>query len=69
MTDAPQTASTPAAQFSPGDVVRLKSGGPKMTVLKLEDETALACKWFDRNGKVHKDSFPPAMVEIFVKQW
>lgn len=66
MTDAPQKNISP---FSPGDVVRLKSGGPKMTVLKLEDETALACKWFDRNGKVHTDSFPPVMVEHFIKQW
>jgi uncharacterized protein YodC (DUF2158 family) len=33
-------------QFKPGDVVQLKSGGPKMTVRELEDQTGVVCVWF-----------------------
>ncbi len=29
-----------------GDVVELKSGGPKMTVNSPESEKAVECKWF-----------------------
>ena len=50
--------------FSTGDIVRLKSGGPKMTVLESGGEQ-VQCKWFDRNGKMHTDSFPTAMLDEF----
>jgi uncharacterized protein YodC (DUF2158 family) len=39
-----------------GDVVRLKSGSPDMTVTKLDEENA-ACSWFE-NGNVRHDIFP-----------
>ncbi|MGJ8562410.1 MAG: YodC family protein [Alphaproteobacteria bacterium] len=52
-------------QFSTGDLVRLKSGGPKMTVLEAENEFALGCQWFDRNGKLHTESFPTSMLNLF----
>jgi len=52
--------------FTAGDIVRLKSGGPKMTILGIDDDDAVfACKWFDRNGKLHSDSFPVDMIETF----
>lgn len=60
---------TETPTFAAGDVVRLKSGGPKMTVLDMDGDDAVACKWFDRNGKVHSDSFPFAMIEPFISQW
>lgn len=56
------------APYAPGDVLRLKSGGPKMTVVTLEGDDAVACKWFDRNGKLQSDSFPAAMVERFISR-
>jgi uncharacterized protein YodC (DUF2158 family) len=31
--------------FQPGDIVRLKSGGPKMTV-ETVDDTGVYCAWF-----------------------
>ena len=34
-------------QFSVGDVVRLKSGGPAMTVTYLTDNGKLERHWFD----------------------
>lgn len=48
-----------------GDVVRLKSGGPKMTITAL-DETEATCAWFNRNGRNQSDDFPLATIEIFV---
>lgn len=50
-------------KFNPGDIVQLKSGGPKMTVIKLEkyrlepEEKAL-CAWFnDIQGKYESLAF------------
>jgi len=57
--------------FEPGQIVRLKSGGPKMTI-KGSDKDAgsgtWACQWFDRNGKIQSDTFPEDMLDIFVKK-
>lgn len=53
------------AQFNKGDVVRLKSGGPKMTVLAVKT-AQLACQWFDRNGKMHTSDFDIEMLDLFV---
>jgi uncharacterized protein YodC (DUF2158 family) len=36
-----------ADQFKPGDVVALKSGGPKMTVTPKRDGTRVWCDWFE----------------------
>ena len=34
--------------FKVGDIVRLKSGGPKMTVYEIadDDEDMIYCRWF-----------------------
>jgi uncharacterized protein YodC (DUF2158 family) len=57
------TPNTPA--FAKGDVVRLNSGGPKMTVHALKGKM-LSCQWFDRNGKKHASEFDVEMVTHFV---
>jgi len=54
--------------FEIGQIVRLKSGGPKMTIKATDGKDIWACQWFDRNGKLHSDSFPEDMLDIFVKQ-
>ncbi len=41
------------SQFSIGDVVMLKSGGPKMTVVK-EHTSAVECCFFDAYQEVRK---------------
>lgn len=56
-------------QFKIGDLVRLKSGGPLMTVHDIGDYTlsngtnsGLLCVWFDDRKKV-QDVFHPDAVE------
>jgi uncharacterized protein YodC (DUF2158 family) len=39
--------------FQPGDLVVLKSGGPKMTVEKIGNvnrDRAVFCTWFEKTG-------------------
>jgi len=38
--------------FRTGDVVRLKSGGPKMTVNDAAASGLYLCNWFNRDGDV-----------------
>ena len=38
-----------AQQFNSGDVVQLKSGGPKMTVDEVSDDTVVT-KWFEKGN-------------------
>jgi uncharacterized protein YodC (DUF2158 family) len=42
--------------FKKGDVVRLKSGGPWMTIVSVEGNTA-ECQWFDEKQVVKNDEF------------
>jgi uncharacterized protein YodC (DUF2158 family) len=53
----------PSDELKPGDVVRLASGGPEMTV---EGEGTLTgtlfCQWFDTEGKLSGEQFVPAML-------
>jgi len=43
--------------FEIGDVVQLRSGGPKITVHGLVSDGDVVCQWFEGN-EVHKESFP-----------
>lgn len=50
-----------SAAFKAGDVVQLKSGGPKMTVMYVGDrygDEAVFCVWFEGPRKM-EDMFPP----------
>ena len=53
-----------AEKFKVGDVVRLKSGGPSMTVLANEEDIDfIICQWFD--GEELKDgSFSPESLDM-----
>ena len=54
-------------KFSVGDKVKLKSGGPAMTVhsydldysflLKKDVSPDVICSWIDKEGKPHKQKF------------
>ena len=52
--------------FSVGDVVRLKSGGPAMTVTDIGDDSfgtmTVWCAWFE-GVKGHSGTFPALAVE------
>ncbi|WP_106477407.1 YodC family protein [Phytohalomonas tamaricis] len=41
-----------------GDVVRLKSGGPKMTVTEASFDDSVAAHWFDSHDILHTGVFP-----------
>lgn len=44
--------------FKPGDVVRLRSGGPAMTVTVIfRSRTVFACRWFDAAGHMNEARF------------
>jgi uncharacterized protein YodC (DUF2158 family) len=45
--------------LKPGDIVRLKSGGPQMTVNFVEGQN-VDCVWFGPDGNVKLSSFPAA---------
>ena len=45
-----------------GDLVRLISGGPVMTVVKVEDEIALCC-WFLEMHELGEYEFPVACLQ------
>jgi uncharacterized protein YodC (DUF2158 family) len=52
--------------FNPGDRVRLKSGGPEMTVGEFGAFASIegyACEWFDAKGEHHQKVFREAVLE------
>ena len=48
--------------FKAGDTVRLKSGGPLMTIRNVEGEYAVAT-WFDSKGQHHEETFVVDQIE------
>lgn len=40
-----------------GEIVKLKSGGPVMTVAKKLSTTELSCVWFDSHGVYQSEIF------------
>ena len=50
--------------FKVGDVVTLKSGGPKMTISTFNTMSkTVACKWFSVDNKIASASFHNEMVK------
>jgi uncharacterized protein YodC (DUF2158 family) len=58
-------------EFNPGDLVRLKSGGPLMTVEQvgqraITNEDAVWCTWFEMVGNrqaAKRETFSPIVLE------
>ncbi|HLI64720.1 MAG TPA: DUF2158 domain-containing protein [Caulobacteraceae bacterium] len=43
-------------RFKPGDIVRMRSGGPAMTVTTVDyvrDAPDVCCMWFEARGRPH----------------
>jgi uncharacterized protein YodC (DUF2158 family) len=54
--------------INPGDIVQLKSGGPKMTVRKVEVWNGVleaVCDWFDEGkGQSQRTGFPVSSLKL-----
>lgn len=58
------------AEFKKGDVVQLRSGGPRMTVVDLGDYSSsglgpadgVKCQWFEKT-KIHEQVFDAAALK------
>ena len=51
--------------FEAGDVVVIKSGGPYMTITRLDEvKQLLECIWFDKTEGKHHDYFPLSALEL-----
>lgn len=48
--------------FQPGDLVKLKSGGPTMTVTK-EVRGRISVTWFDKDNNDQYRDFDPVVLE------
>jgi len=53
----------PTWQPKVGDVVTLKSGGPKMTVMDTEENGKFWCQWFNESGGFSGQDFPAATLQ------
>jgi uncharacterized protein YodC (DUF2158 family) len=58
-------------EFKRGDIVRLKSGGPKMNVEKIDknqsnEERSVECSWSDKDH-IFRDVFFPETLEYVTK--
>lgn len=59
-------------EFKAGDIVMLKSGGPRMTVEKvgktaIYEEDGVWCVWFEKKGSIQtvcRETFSPVLLEI-----
>lgn len=43
-----------ADKHEPGDIVRLPTGGPDMTLGKPHADGTSSCHWFDKSGEYHE---------------
>jgi len=58
--------------FKKGDVVSLKSGGPDMTVSRVNEKNfthgqtvlTILCTWFNSKGELTKKSFSPELLDL-----
>ena len=52
------------ASFQPGELVRLRSGGPVMTVSNVSGDQ-VDCYWMDSSGQPSADKFPVSVLKKF----
>jgi uncharacterized protein YodC (DUF2158 family) len=49
--------------FTIGEVVRIKSGGPAMTVEYITDGYNIKCVWFNKRQKLKRGEFKPSILK------
>lgn len=52
--------------FNSGDEVRLKSGGPKMTVV-VTSSNLVYCQWFNENNDLEQGTFAEHVLDLVKK--
>ena len=57
------TQNQAAPPFRSGNLVRLRSGGPLMTVKDIKGDQ-VDCLWTDVNGQINADSFPVDVLQL-----
>ena len=55
-------------EWKEGSVVRLKSGGPQMTILIMESKSLFLCGWFDKDNNFHKQYFSKEILSLMEDQ-
>ena len=60
---ASNTRNEAAREFRSGNLVRLRSGGPLMTVKNIRGDQ-VDCFWTDFNGQINADSFPVEVLQM-----
>lgn len=50
------------SEFKVGDVVRLKSGGPQMTIHDFLEDGKVECAWFDEKKILQYQKFKPELL-------
>lgn len=52
-------------EFKVGDLVRLKTSGPFMTILRIDSGEAfpVVCAWFTKNDEYQQAAFPVEVLE------
>lgn len=53
--------------FKVGDVVRLKSGSPLMTIVSISGSSRIGCKWFVNNTNPEQCEFPSQALNLYVE--
>jgi uncharacterized protein YodC (DUF2158 family) len=64
---APSSTAMPnrvALQLRNGNLVRLRSGGPLMTVMGVDGDH-VKCVWTNWDGQIMSDSFPIDVLQVF----
>ena len=58
-------------KYKPGDLVRLRSGGPDMTVVSVTTEPSeeYKCSWFDGDGKYGWSEFSVYELQAWESQF
>jgi len=60
----PAAASSLTPRFAPGELVRLRSGGPMMTVSAIKGDQ-VECVWTDDSGQPDDATFPTDVLQKF----
>jgi len=51
-------------EYEIGDIIRLNSGGPLMTIQNINNNTFI-CRWFDKNNTLQSEKFNILEIKLF----